>query len=120
MISTCEHDRITQLAIKKLGCDAARISTVGDKSFLIIGRQRTTEQDRLEHGVTTTDGHGKVLQYTYLNESAIASGKSAKRLLLSLLKYTRLHRMSKAGWTLLDYARYIGRGGMPLHDQLAS
>lgn len=84
--------------IALLGCDTARISRFPDMMFLIIGYNRTTQQDTEEHGGVWTDGEGNVRNWSYVAEQTVASGATVEELRASAQKYKRI-----CGMTMEEY-----------------
>lgn len=75
--------------VRMFGCDTARISEVGGKSFLILGWNRNTRDDA---GQWTRNG--KLFNFDYVREQVVASGRGEKQLLASAKKYKKLSSMS--------------------------
>jgi hypothetical protein len=71
---------------KIVKCDTARISKPLDKMFLIIGFNRNTKDDE---GVWVNQDN-KRIDFDYVQEQVIASGKTKKELIASVKEYQRL------------------------------
>jgi hypothetical protein len=77
---------------KMLGCDSARISNpLGNKLFLIIGYKKHTKDDIYSQWV---DGKGDRIDFEYMEEKVIASGKNIEELIESAKYYKKLQNMS--------------------------
>jgi len=75
-------------------CDSARIYDGGETLFLIIGRTRNTKDDE---GQWMKDG--EPVDWDYLAESTIASGRTEAELMESAKEYLKLSKMSRIdGW----------------------
>jgi hypothetical protein len=71
-------------------CDEARISKPLDTMFFIIGFKKNTKQDI----GTQTFLNGKQIDFDYLQENVIASGKTEDELIASVKEYKKLCGMS--------------------------
>jgi len=84
-------------------CDAARISYPGDTLFLIIGFNRNTKQDEGQWF-----NNEKRIDFDYVQEKVVASGKTEEELLSSVKEYACLLKMSmkeyfsELGWDTRD------------------
>jgi hypothetical protein len=94
---------------KMLGCDSARISNVNNnKFFLIIGYKTHTKDDIYSQWV---DEKGKRIDFEYMEEKVIASGKNIEELIESAEYYKKLQNMtweeyflgSKQGHKIYEY-----------------
>ena len=74
-------------------CDSARIAKYSDNMYLVIGFARNTKDDPGQIHV-----NGDPIDFDYLQEKAIASGKTEDALIDDALKYHRL-----CGMTMQDY-----------------
>jgi hypothetical protein len=70
---------------KIVKCDTARISKPMKTMFLVIGFNRNTKDDP---GINLLNG--QPVNWDYVQESVIASGKTAKELIESTKEYNRL------------------------------
>ena len=77
--------QIIRRSVKLFGCDTARISFPVKTYFLIIGHNRNTKDD---HGQWTRNG--EPLNFDYVAEKDIASGKTLGKLWESVKHYKRL------------------------------
>lgn len=91
-----QQARIIKTAIRMFRCDTARISSFPDRSFLIIGHKMDTRNDRTGQWYR----NGEPYDFEYVDETVIASGKTAKELLASMKEYKRL-----SGMTMTDYIK---------------
>lgn len=72
-------------------CDTARIATYSGKRFLIIGWNRNTANDS---GCGYTTSNGKRVDYNYIEEKCIASGRTYAELTASAKEDKRLRGLS--------------------------
>ncbi len=68
-------------------CDTARISKPCETMFLIIGFNRNTKDDI---GEVWINQDNKRIDFDYVQESVVASGKTSKELIASAKEYQRL------------------------------
>lgn len=71
-------------------CDAARISQLGDRMYLIIGNKRHTKDDPDAQWTK----NGKPFDFEYLAEVCVASGNTEAELVASAEEYKRLESMT--------------------------
>jgi hypothetical protein len=76
---------------KMFRCDSVRISNPMNKFFLIIGYKKHTKDDTLSY---YSDGDGNRIDFEYIDEQIIASGKNIKELIMSAKYYKSLQGMS--------------------------
>jgi len=89
-----DEDKLSTIAkecMKYVTCDTARISKPLDKMFLIIGFNRNTKDDV---GICTYINNMQRVDYDYVYEKCVASGKTKKELIESTKEYQRLRNFS--------------------------
>lgn len=72
---------------KMFKCDTVRISKVIDRLFLIIGFKKHTKNDKNSF---YSDENGNRIDFEYVEEKCIASGKNEKQLMESAKYYKKL------------------------------
>ena len=75
--------------VRMFGCDAARIVRPNGILFLILGHKRNTKTDR-----PVWFRNGKRINFEYLSEEVVASGKTEAELIASAEHYKKLCTMS--------------------------
>lgn len=96
---------VTLWAKELLGCASARLSCFehgNPKLFLIIGTERTTQQDMAEHGTVWRDETGAERHWSYLQEYSVAQGNTPEELRAAVIEYKRL-----TGLTVEQYLREL-------------
>ena len=84
--SETDLDKLAKECMKHVKCDAARISKLCGKMYLIIGFNRNTKDDK---GVWINQDNQRI-DFDYLQTSVIANGYTKKELIESAKKYQRL------------------------------
>jgi cyclopropane fatty-acyl-phospholipid synthase-like methyltransferase len=85
-------------ALKHFKCDTARIIKPGGTLFLTIGWNRNTEYERQGGRSEGQWFHnGQPIDFDYVSEQTIASGKTWKALKQSAEHYARLLKLEKLG-----------------------
>ncbi|MDP2218504.1 MAG: hypothetical protein Q8J68_14600 [Methanolobus sp.] len=87
-------DKFVKRAIKYLGCNTARILAPCNQLFLIIGFNRNTKTDD-KPGQWVKNG--KPIDFDYIEEHVIASGKDSKELWESVKSYRKMQRETYNG-----------------------
>jgi len=73
-------------------CDSVRLSSpLGERIFLIIGNKRNTKQDK---GGVWVDRDGNLVDWDYLAESCIASGRTSGELVDNARYYKKISGLS--------------------------
>lgn len=83
---------------KQFSCDTVRISKPLDVMFLIIGFNRNTKADSKYYW---SDSSGERIDFDYIEEHTIASGKTLKDLVRSANLYEKLSKI-----TIDEYLKY--------------
>lgn len=78
---------IAKECMNHVKCDTARISKLCDKMYLIIGFNRNTKDDE---GVCVVNQNNQRIDFDYVQESVVASGKTKKELIEATKEYQRL------------------------------
>ena len=76
---------------KHIRCDAARISKICGKMYLIIGFNRNTKDDI---GSQIINEDNERVDFDYIRESVVASGDTEEELINSAKEYGKLSNMS--------------------------
>jgi len=82
------------------GCDQVRISAPFGMLFLILGWKENTKRDRQKNPDTGqwVDGEGNPIDFDYVREETVASGKNEEELIASAERYKRV-----IGMTMEEY-----------------
>jgi len=93
--------KLNRYFCKLLACDKARISIFPGKMYLIIGFKKNTKDDTISFWTK----NGKRIDFKYLDEKVVASGKNEKELIASAKHYKKLCGMAmmeflKSGLTI--------------------
>lgn len=84
------NPKLSSKCMKIIECDTARISKVGNKLFLIIGFNKNTKDDSVGQCFI----NGEPVDYDYVAEKVIASGKTENELIKSTKEYSGLCEMT--------------------------
>ena len=84
-------DRLVMQCREIIKCDSARITTLQEKMFLVIGFNRNTKDDSDGYWMDET---GTKRDFDYVHETVIAYGKTEEELLASVREYKRLCGMT--------------------------
>jgi hypothetical protein len=82
-----KEEQIIYECRKIIKCDTARISKPCETMFLIIGFNRNTKDDE---GRVWVNQDNKRIDFDYVQESVVASGKTSKELIASAKEYQRI------------------------------
>jgi len=96
MTAESHLDEIARECLKYIKADTARISKPRETMYLIIGLNRNT----VNRKNSWVDLNGKRLDFNYVEESVIASGRTPSELIESTKEYRRLCELS-----MHDYLR---------------
>jgi len=91
------HRNLIKRFIRMFRCDTARIISFPERMFLVIGSNRNTKDGS---GYWTKNGHP--INFDYVEEKVIASGKTEAELVASAKRYRKL-----CGMTTEDYLRQL-------------
>src|SRR5208282_1500344 len=81
-------DKLIPRFIKMFGCDTARIADPMGTKFLIIGWNRNTRDD-----ADQWTKNGEPINFDYVKEMVVASGRTYTQLIVSAKEYKRLSEM---------------------------
>ena len=90
-------DKLIPRFIKMFGCDTARITDPMGTKFLIIGWNCNTRDD-----ADQWTKNGEPINFDYIKEAVVASGKTYTQLIASAKEYKRL-----SGMTTEEYIREL-------------
>jgi hypothetical protein len=90
-------DKLIPRFIKMFDCDTARITDPMGAKFLIIGWNRNTAKD---NGQWLRNG--EPINFDYVEERVVASGKTYTQLIASAKEYKRLEKL-----TVVEYMREL-------------
>ena len=94
-------------AIKLFKCDTARITSPCSTHFMIIGHNRHTKDDEVFWVSGKTK---KRVDYSYVAETVIASGKTLSLLMQSIKNYYKLTKIKKITSENIDeVVKLLGR-----------
>lgn len=85
-----DHSSLVNACVTELGCDTARVVEAGGKMFLVAGARRRSERE--------WEANGQPVSFDYVEERAIASGRTKEEVLASLSEYKRI-----SGLTMEEY-----------------
>lgn len=97
-----KYDKLIAECKNIIKCDTARISKPMNTMFLIIGFNHDTKDD--DSGCMWINQDGKRIDFNYVQESVIASGKTKKELIESTKEYQRL-----CGITWVQYIKELSQ-----------
>ncbi|MEI7718263.1 MAG: hypothetical protein WCI72_00215 [archaeon] len=90
MVKKPNLDEISRECLKYIKADTARISKPLEKMYLIIGFHKNTRDDT----GTWIEQNGKRIDFDYVQESVVASGRTREALIESAKEYQRLCGLS--------------------------
>lgn len=88
-----DYSELVKKCIKIVGCETGRISNPCDTLFFITGTSRSTKDI---NDSWWSDETGKRIDFDYVEEHVIASGRTPRKLLASVREYVKTSKMTAA------------------------